>query len=87
MLKKIDSIQISRQFQYPAVHNASGHVETVMLEPRNMSNREAQASDLQKAVDRNIGALDARLAQEADGQKRLPHESGQSTTRRDSGER
>lgn len=71
-LKKIDSIQSVVKFQCAAVHITSGHVETMMPEPKNMLNREAQASNSLKAADRTIGALDARRLHEADGQKTLP---------------
>jgi hypothetical protein len=44
----------------------------MMLEPKNMLNQEAQASNSQKAADQTIGALDARQPHEADGTEKAP---------------
>jgi hypothetical protein len=44
----------------------------MMLEPKNMLNQEAQASNPQKAADQTIGALDARQPHEADGTEKAP---------------
>jgi hypothetical protein len=62
--------------QYPAVHRTSRHVEAMMLESKNMLNRRLKPQTPRGPPTRPEAPLMPAGPYEADGQKRIPHESG-----------